>query len=193
MMARARLYLFGWVVIGALIFVGSFAVVRAARTPSEPAPPALVRNSVLADGVRFVTAGQLLEATAASESARPVIIDVRTSDEFAAAHISGALNIQDFQLPDAMSTLPGDRVWVLYCTCPDDRLAKWGAAAVTEDGFSNAVVLQQGFQAWQAAGGPVTTNNSDAVSQGCGCTVEAEANKLFAINWSEQHEASRGP
>jgi rhodanese-related sulfurtransferase len=193
MMGRARLYLFGWVVIAVFVFAGSFAAVRAARTPSDPALPALVRNSVLSDGVRFVTAGQVLEATTADETVRPIIIDVRTSDEFAAAHISGALNIQDFQLPDAMSTLPGDRVWVLYCTCPDDRLAKWGAAAITDDGYLNAVVLQQGFQAWQAAGGPVTTTNSDAVSQGCGCSVEAEANKLFAINWSEQHEASRGP
>jgi len=190
----ARLYVFGWIAIACLVFVGSFAAVRALRTPPEPATPALVRNAVLADGVRFVTAGQLLEATAANEAAQPVIIDVRTSDEFSAAHISGALNIQDFQLPDAMSTLPGDRVWVLYCTCPDDRLAKWGAAAINQDGFSNAVVLQQGFQAWQAAGGPVTTSaNSDAVSQGCGCSVEAEANKLFAINWSDQHEAARGP
>jgi rhodanese-related sulfurtransferase len=191
MHAKRPLYVFGWVAGAALIFVGSFFAVRAARAPVEPPVPDLVRNAVLSDGVRFVTAGQVLQASAEANPTKPIIIDVRTSTEFAAGHISGAVNLQDFELPDAVRTLPIDRGWVLYCTCPDDRLAKWGAAAIEQDGFSNAVVLQQGFQAWQQAGGPITTSsNSDAVSQGCGCSVEAEANKLFAINWSQEHASS---
>jgi rhodanese-related sulfurtransferase len=185
---RPPSYILGWVGLFAVVFVGSFVAARTVRSDAvAPSTPALVREAVTVDDIRFVTANQLLEAAQGSEPTRPVIIDVRTSDEFAAAHIAGALNIEDFQLPNVVTTLPADRAWALYCTCPDDRLAKWGAGAVQRAGFSNGVVLQQGLQAWQQAGGPMTlSNDPNAVSQGCGCSIEAPAVKLWAIAKAEE-------
>jgi rhodanese-related sulfurtransferase len=184
MIRKPPLYVFGWIALVGVIFVGSFVGGRTVRTADvQVVMPELVRNAHLVEGIRFVTAEQVLQASASE----PVIIDVRTSGEYAAAHIAGAMNIQDFQLPDAAATLPGDRAWVLYCTCPDDRLAKWGAAAMQQDGFPNALVLQQGFQAWQDAGGPIiAAPGSDIAAQGCGCNVEAEANKLFVMNKAQE-------
>lgn len=190
---RPPSYILGWIGLIAVVFVGSFVAVRTVRNGEAEPTPALVRNAVTVEDVRFVTADQLLEANREAESAKPVIVDVRTSGEFAAAHIASAINIQDFQLPDAVSTLPRDRAWVLYCTCPDDRLAKWGAAAIDHAGFSNGVVLQQGLQAWQQAGGPMTiSDDPGAVRQGCGCSVEAPAVKLWAIG-KAQEQVSQVP
>jgi len=191
---RPPSYILGWGGLIAVVFVGSFITSRTiVRTGGAESTPALVRNAVTVDDVRFVTADQLLEANREAESARPVFVDVRTTGEFAAAHIAGAINIQDFELPDALPTLPGDRAWVLYCTCPDDRLAKWGASAIDHAGFSNGVVLQQGLQAWRQAGGPMTlSNDPNAVQTGCGCAVEAPAVKLWAIA-KAQEQASQAP
>jgi rhodanese-related sulfurtransferase len=191
---RPPSYVFGWIGLFAVVFLGSFVATRTVRTADvAPSAPALVREAVTVDDVRFVTANQLLEAARGSEPSQPVIIDVRTSVEYAAAHIAGAVNIQDFQLPDAVATLPADRAWVLYCTCPDDRLAKWGAAAVEHAGFANGVVLQQGLQAWQQAGGQIAlSDDPNAVRQGCGCSVEAEAVKLWAIG-KAQEQVPPGP
>ena len=91
-----------------------------------------MRSAQIVDGLRYVTADQAVHA--AHESTVPVFVDVRTSEEFGTKHIQGALNIQDFQVPDAIPTLPADRAWVMYCTCPDDHLAKWAAAAVEATG-----------------------------------------------------------
>jgi rhodanese-related sulfurtransferase len=187
---RPPSYILGWIALIAVVFVGSFVASRTVRVGQAESPPALVRQAITVDDIRFVTADQLLEANRAAESARPVIVDVRTTGEFAAAHIAGAMNIQDFQLPDAISTLPRDRAWVLYCTCPDDRLAKWGVSAIDHAGFSNGVVLQQGLQAWQQAGGAmILSDDPNAVRTGCGCAVEAPAVKLWAIAKAEEQDS----
>jgi rhodanese-related sulfurtransferase len=190
---RPPSYILGWIGLIAVVFVGTFVAARTVRTgAAEPATPALLRSAVTVEDVRFVTADQVLEANRAGEPAKPVIVDVRTTGEFAAAHIAGALNIQDFQLPAALPTLPRDKAWVLYCTCPDDRLAKWGAAAIEHAGFPNGVVLQQGLQAWQQAGGPMTlSNDPNAVQTGCGCAVEAPAVKLWAIAKAQEQQDSQ--
>jgi rhodanese-related sulfurtransferase len=189
---RPPSYILGWIGLIAVVFAGSFFAVRTVRTGEAEPTPALVRNAVVVDDVHFVTADQVLEANRAAEPAKPVIVDVRTTGEFASAHIAGAMNIQDFQLPDALPNLPRDRAWVLYCTCPDDRLAKWGAAAIEAAGFPNGLVLQQGLSAWQQAGGPMTlSNDPNAVQTGCGCSIEAPAVKLWAIAKAEEREQAQ--
>jgi rhodanese-related sulfurtransferase len=167
------------------VFVVGFWGAREIRASFEaPAVPTLVRSAQTIDGVRFVTADQAIAAAAhTSTSTPPVFIDVRTSTEYTALHIQGALNIQDYQVPDAVGRLPIDKAWVMYCTCPDDHLAKWAAAAVDAAGVPNAVVLEHGLGAWQTAGGDVVVpdGTDPAVQQGCGCTLGAEAVKLWAI------------
>jgi rhodanese-related sulfurtransferase len=166
------------------VFVGGFWMAREARALiSAPTLPSLVRSAQTIDGLRFVSADQAVAAARTSPETTPVFIDVRTSDEYSAVHIPGALNIQDFQIPDEVGRLPGDKAWVMYCTCPDDHLAKWAAAAVEAVGVPNAVVLEHGLQGWQTAGGQVAVpDGSDpALQQGCGCTLGAPAVKLWAI------------
>ena len=165
-----------------VVFAAGFWGARELRSRLDTPPvPALVRIAHTVDGIRFVTADQAIAAGSAEP--RPVFIDVRTSTEFSALHIRGALNVQDFQIPDMVSRLPADTAWVMYCTCPDDHLAKWAVSAVETTGVPNAVVLEHGLQAWQVAGGEVAVpDGADAaVQQGCGCSLGANAIKLWAI------------
>jgi rhodanese-related sulfurtransferase len=173
--------------VAGLVFAVGFWGAREVRSQLEAPPvPALVRMAHTIDGIRFVTADQAIAAAGALE-AHPVFIDVRTSTEFSALHIRGAMNVQDFQIPDVVATLPADTAWVMYCTCPDDHLAKWAVSAVETTGVPNAVVLEHGLQAWQVAGGEVAVpDGADAaVQQGCGCSLGAAAIKLWAIEHYE--------
>jgi rhodanese-related sulfurtransferase len=168
-----------------LTFAFAFWVARELSVRfNTPAPPALVNEAQTIDGIRFITANQALHASQSAQYTNPLFVDVRTSTEFEAMHIPGARNVQDFQMPDMVAEFPPDRAWVMYCTCPDDRLAKWAVDAVQHMGRSNAVVLQHGLGAWQAVGGDVAVPDGadGAVRQGCGCTLGAEAVKLWALD-----------
>ena len=181
-----------WAACALGVFAAGFWAAQAVRTAnSAAATPALAREAMTVDGVRFVTAGQVIVARRAESTTAPIFVDVRTSDEFAAAHISGALNIQVFQLPDVAAQLPRDRAWVLYCACPDDRLARFGAGAIAAGGLPNAVVLEHGLKAWVEAGGEFTTGGDleAAANAGCGCSVGAEALKLWVIGRAQEGAA----
>lgn len=86
-----------------------------------------------------------------------VIIDVRTSSEFAAGHLEGALNI-DVQSSDfdaRISELPVDGQYIIYC-----RSGNRSASAIsrmTELGFTNLANGGGLSQASEATGIPVTT------------------------------------
>jgi rhodanese-related sulfurtransferase len=99
---------------------------------------------------REITAGQLGEMVRAGQV---LVVDVRETDEFAAGHIPGAVNMplstfQPSKLPD-----PHGKTLVLNCLG-----GKRSAMALEKCGLAQAAVdthLAGGFGAWQAAGLPV--------------------------------------
>lgn len=103
-------------------------------------------------------------APAATESAEPdagivealaarTVIDVRTPAEFDAGHVEGALNldVQDPGFDAAVSELPKDGSYVVYCRSGNRSAA--AATRMSELGFTD--VLDAGaFDALAAAGVP---------------------------------------
>jgi NADPH-dependent 2,4-dienoyl-CoA reductase/sulfur reductase-like enzyme/rhodanese-related sulfurtransferase len=79
-----------------------------------------------------------------SSGAKPLLVDVRTSDEFDAAHIPGAINVPIDALRARMDELPRDRPIYTYCQ-------------VGERGYLATRILQQaGFNVANLSGGFVT-------------------------------------
>lgn len=89
--------------------------------------------------------------------AADVLVDVREADEFAAAHLPGAVHISRGMLEfrfQAMPTLQSrDLRIVLYCKT-SGRAALAGAALL-DMGYLNVQNIAGGFDAWVAAGNPV--------------------------------------
>lgn len=173
------------IVLVGIVFAGSFLAGKAIRTAiAAPAMSPLVRDAQVIDDIRYVTADQALQRT--GEHA-PLFIDLRTPDEFDVVHIEGAINIPESELLAALPTLPHDRPLVVYCTCPDDRISIRAAEVLQNRGLNNVVVLKYGLAAWEQTGGAIFTDGSaDALANlGCGCSVKAEAIKLWAIEQSE--------
>ena len=93
-----------------------------------------------------------LSARRASGNA-PVVLDVRTAEEYAAGHIPGALNIPFDQVAKRISEVDAPHGVALYCLMgPRARL---GESALLGAGYTSVLHLEGGLAAWQAAGLPV--------------------------------------
>ena len=93
-----------------------------------------------------------LSARRASGDA-PVVIDVRSAEEFAAGHIPGALNIPFDQVAKRISEVDAPHGVALYCMV--GPRARKGESALLGAGYTSVLHLEGGLAAWQAAGLPV--------------------------------------
>lgn len=81
------------------------------------------------------------------------LIDVRTSDEYDAGYIIGAMNIDwrsDDFAQEALRLLDKDKTIAVYCKA--GRRSHAAAGKLYSMGYKNIIELQGGFDAWQAAG-----------------------------------------
>lgn len=89
------------------------------------------------------------------QDSAPLILDVRTPEEYAEGHVPGAVNIEYRQIPVQVETLRAyeDKTVVVYC----ERGVRAGRAeaALVEAGFTSVVELSGDMVAWRAAGLPI--------------------------------------
>ena len=83
----------------------------------------------------------------------PVVIDVRTKEEYAAGHIPGTLNISFDRVAERISEIDAPNGVALYCMV--GPRARKGEAALLGAGYTRVFHLDGGLAAWQAAGLPV--------------------------------------
>lgn len=101
-----------------------------------------------------------LEEIAADELLRKlrtgdvILIDVRPGEEFAAAHIAGALSIPLDELAGQLDDLPHDIDYVAYCRGPYCVLASQAIGLLAETG-RRAALLPGGMLRWELDGRPV--------------------------------------
>jgi rhodanese-related sulfurtransferase len=115
-------------------------------SPAKPAVPA--RDAFLKD-VDAAAAGKLVK-----QQDPPIVLDVRTPEEFAAGHIEGAVNI-DFNssgFKDEVAKLDPEKTYLLHCRS-GGRSGK-AKSTFTGLGFKAIYHLDGGLNAWQDAGLP---------------------------------------
>ena len=87
---------------------------------------------------------------------KPVIVDVRSVDEYRAAHIPGAINIPHDTIAERFGEIAehaSDGRLVLYCR--SGRRVGIAAEFLESHGFSRLNHLTGDFDGWQAAGGAI--------------------------------------
>jgi rhodanese-related sulfurtransferase len=184
-------------ILALVLFVGGYAAGQEAQPASPPVSRPLERLAVpLAGGVGLVTPEQVLAADLDTVQ----LVDVRSREAYTFSHATGAIAMPEAEMVQQVSSLPSDRTLVFYCTCPDEKTSL--RAARTLAGvfhLPNIVVLKGGLDAYTAAGGAVTSTVADSAieHQGCGCSTNAPAYKLWAGNMAaerlqqEQEEKER--
>ncbi|MDR1647479.1 MAG: rhodanese-like domain-containing protein [Zoogloeaceae bacterium] len=88
-----------------------------------------------------------------------ILIDVRETAEFAAAHIAGSRNIPLKELDARAEELAGDKEKPLLFICASGIRAGQACSRLKKQGFGNLNTLEGGFDAWQRAGLPCTRGN----------------------------------
>ena len=83
----------------------------------------------------------------------PVVIDVRTSEEYASGHIPGAVNIPFDQVAERIAEVDAPHGVALYCMI--GPRARKGEFALLAASYEKVFHLEGGLAAWQAAGLPV--------------------------------------
>jgi NADPH-dependent 2,4-dienoyl-CoA reductase/sulfur reductase-like enzyme/rhodanese-related sulfurtransferase len=97
----------------------------------------------------LITASDLKKALAAAE--KPVVLDVRTQEEYDDSHLRGALHIPVDELRDRLAEIPQDRTVLVHC-----RLgfrAHLALRILKQRGFHDVRNVTGGFLAIQAEGG----------------------------------------
>ncbi len=83
----------------------------------------------------------------------PVVIDVRTPEEYAAGHIPGAQNIPFDQVAERISEVDAPHGVALYCMV--GPRARKGEAALLASGYETVLHIEGGLAGWEASGLPV--------------------------------------
>jgi thiosulfate sulfurtransferase len=76
-----------------------------------------------------------------------LFVDIRDSDSYQAAHIPGALHLQDANLQEFLQNTDKEKPLVVYCYHDNSSLG--AVAYLIENGFKNVASMSGGFEAWR--------------------------------------------
>jgi rhodanese-related sulfurtransferase len=92
-----------------------------------------------------------------TDSPPPLVLDVRTPNEFASGHIRGARSLPLPDLAGKLDALPRDRE--LVCVCASGSRSRRATSILAKQGFY-VLNLKGGMGAWTRAGLPVQRGGS---------------------------------
>ncbi len=127
-----------WLLCGLAILL---AGVVASCSRTEPAAP--TSSIAPADLYQRLQAGKA-----------PVILDVRSPQEFAAGHIVGAINIPDTEVQQHLPELNKYRDQEIVVHCAGGKRAARAEKVLVGAGFSHVLDLQGHMNGWKAKGLP---------------------------------------
>jgi len=91
-----------------------------------------------------------LQATQLINSAKPLILDVRDADQFAAAHLRDSRHIPLKDLPQRISELDKFKDKSILVICQSGTQSGKAESLLKKAGFNNVQGLDGGIAAWQA-------------------------------------------
>ena len=99
-----------------------------------------------------VTQDQVMASRGTAQA--PLLLDVRTPDEFASGHVPGALNIPIDELPARTNEIAASREREVVVYCERGPRAARAAKLLESEGFSDVKLLSGHMSAWRDAGLP---------------------------------------
>jgi rhodanese-related sulfurtransferase len=135
----------------ALVACGGAPSSTAAATPPPAAPPPGPTAPKPASAVRNVDVNTLAADRTAGKV--PLLVDVRTPEEFASGHVPGARNIPVDELGGHLAELESYKSGDVYLICQSGGRSARAAEQLSGAGY-HAVNVQGGTGAWKAAGLP---------------------------------------
>jgi rhodanese-related sulfurtransferase len=88
------------------------------------------------------------------QGVRPVSVDLRPAAEHQRGRLPGARSIPLDELERRWAEIPRDRMVVLYCACPEQKVTP-AYYFLLRQGYREVFVLRDGLGAWTAHGYPL--------------------------------------
>ncbi|WP_207918539.1 MBL fold metallo-hydrolase [Saccharopolyspora karakumensis] len=133
----------------ARIGIDKFAAAAVGSPEQLAADPGQLRSTTTAT---FADLAAALDGNPDGKPAPEVVLDVRTNNEFAASHVTGAVHIPLYELKDRIGEIPAGVVWV-HCGSGYRATA---AASLLEAHDLAVVLVDDFFSAAAEAGVPMT-------------------------------------
>ncbi len=109
--------------------------------------------STLPDG--FYSMGAVDVNTAVTSATPPVVIDVRTAEEFSAGYIVGSINIPLNTVLSDITKLPADKTTAIITVCQSGHRGSLTMMALRMLGYTNVTSLAKGINGWNAEALPL--------------------------------------
>jgi rhodanese-related sulfurtransferase len=97
-------------------------------------------------GVGTITPAEL--AKRLKEPNPPVVLDVRTREEYAAGHIDTAVNLPHDELGRRLGEIPGDKSSEIVVYCRSGKRAGVAEKILIENGYTNVKDMAGHWQGW---------------------------------------------
>lgn len=138
-----------------------FRSTRSARPVFRFLFPSLFAVALLAAGCGRAEAGSPGVVKAESVHAQmlagkaPLVVDVRTPEEYAAGHVPGAINIPFDQMPARATEIAAGKKSGVVLYCRSGRRAGIAAKTLEEQGFKRVDLMEGDMPGWERDGYPV--------------------------------------
>ena len=118
---------------------------------------ALFFAAALASGQVFAAGSISVDELASQIEAgkAPMVIDVRSEDEYLAGHVPGARLIPHDKMAKYLDSLSAMKEDTLVLYCRSGKRAGMAAEILEANGFNEVTILEGSFEAWSDAGKPV--------------------------------------
>jgi rhodanese-related sulfurtransferase len=93
--------------------------------------------------------------TAVTSATPPVVIDVRTAEEFSAGYIVGSINIPLNTVLSDITKLPADKTTAIITVCQSGHRGSLTMMALRMLGYTNVTSLAKGINGWNAEALPL--------------------------------------
>ena len=104
--------------------------------------------------IREITVDELTSLAGAAAT-KPILIDVRETEEFSAGHAAGALHLSRGTLEGRIEAAVPDTSTPVVLYCASGNRSAFSAESLQKMGYTNVASLIGGFGAWLKAGRPV--------------------------------------
>jgi len=84
-----------------------------------------------------------------------ILLDVRSEEEFNAAHLPGALNVERGRIEWIIPNIIKKTDRTIYVYCQDGRRSAFATERLLEIGYTNTSHIENGFLGWVTEGYPV--------------------------------------
>jgi rhodanese-related sulfurtransferase len=85
----------------------------------------------------------------------PVLVDVRTSDEFRTGHVDGAMHAPAWKILLRLAKIPSDKKCNIVVTCEHGPRASLAALFLKMYGYRNVELLEGHMAGWRRKGLPL--------------------------------------